>query len=163
MRRLVGTALLTTVLLASAACGTKTDETPSATTTSSAPTAPATSAPEDKAAACAAYQKEWETLQLRALEAVTALIGAGQDKAKATKASEDLKQLYTEMQTSADKHLATATNPEFKAALSGYAEQLKSARGQLDAAGQDAEKLLAVVNNDAFQSAVEKLADLCGV
>lgn len=163
MRRLVITTLLATTLLGAAACGARTDETPTATTTSSAPsTSAAPSSLEERAAACTAYQKEWEALQLRALDVVTVLMSAGQDKAKAAKASTDLKQLFTEMQASADKHLATATNPEFKAALSGYAEQLKNQSKAIEAAGQDAEKLITVINNDQFQAAVDKLTDLCG-
>ena len=166
MRRLVTAPLLATVLLTAAACGTKAEENPTAATTSQPPatsaTSTASSSPEDMAAACAGYVKEWEALQLRALEAVTALISAGQDKAKAAKAAADLKQLFTEMRASADKHVASATNPEFKAALSAYAEALKTQTKEIEAAGQDVEKLIAIVNNEQFQKAVDKLAELCG-
>jgi hypothetical protein len=157
MRRLLGTALLATALLTAAACGTATDQNPTAATTLTPPS----SATLDRTAACAAFNKDMEQLKMKALGVMGSLIKAERDPALAAKTVEEVRTLFAEMQTSAEKHLATAGDPEFKAALTSYYEQVKLRRTAMDAAGQDVEKLVEGMDDAAFEAAADRIDKFC--
>lgn len=145
------------VLLGAAACGSATDANSSAATTSS----PTAAVVLDKAAACAELTKDLDALKMRAINLLDALLKAENDPSLAPKAAEDVRYLFTEMQAAADKHLATAGDPELKAALTAFSEQIKARRTAMEAAGQDVEKLFDSMDDPAFEEAGNKLDQLC--
>jgi len=144
------------VLLGLAACGANDGN-------SSAATAPSTTSAVvlDKTAACAELTKDLDALKMRAINLLDALLKAESDPSLAPKATEDVRDLFAEMQAAADKHLATAGDPELKAALTAFSEQIKTRRTAIEAAGQDVEKLFDSMDDPAFEQAGDKLDQLC--
>jgi hypothetical protein len=145
------------VLLGSAACDHGADGNPPGATTAS-PSVQALAKRDD----CLMFTREFEVLLARQLVATAGFSLAGKDPARTAKAVEDLGAVLAESQASVDKHLATATNPEFQAILTEYGEQLKLQRQAVDAAGQDSNKLvLIMVNAPKLQAAVKKIDQFC--
>lgn len=156
MRRLVVTTLLTTALLAAAACGTKAEENPTAATTSSAPAAAL-----DRTAWCTAFTVDMTEASLKGLEVMGSLLKAENDPALAAKVVDDIRAMFAGMQTTVEKHMATAPDAELKAAITELHTQVKARRTAMDAAGQDVDKLMEGMDDASFEAASDKLDKLC--
>jgi hypothetical protein len=157
MRRVLSTALLAAVVIGGAACGAKTEQTPTAAMTSSAPAVKTV----DKATSCAAIKPDVEQWTLKMLEMMGTLFESIGDPSLLAKAEEEGKAIYTQLLAMTEKHLPTAGDPEVKAALTELQVQTKVRLAAIEAAEKDGKDFGDVMTDEAFSAALDKISDVC--
>lgn len=100
-------------------------------------------------------------LKAESLTIFATVIKAATDPSLEAKALADIKAMYSKMQTTVDKHLATASDPELKAAMTAFIDQIKTHQAELAAAGNDLQKAVDGLDNPETEAATDKMEALC--
>lgn len=151
MRRILAAGLLGLAVLAASGCADK------APTASGSPSAQAAGISKEQA--CAKLKAASDEFEAKGMPVVTELVT---DPSKAEAKLPEVMAIFNTFITAYGADVASISDPDLKAAVEADLATLKDAASRIAAGTGDVQQLAAVLTSPEFQTAGDKVAEICG-